>query len=1425
MLFSNLVVAVALQALTATAAGVLGKHHGHGHLHQHFHRAMDANADAAPTPTASSLEAISAQMEHAGTPMMVSDAAKKVAQALEVLAVLNKERYENVTYNKYEFVDAHEVVGQKINAPPLNYTSEDIERLSSSSKTEKRDETNGNPTDRVVYSISPELAEAARILAESKPPTPSTGEEARLARDARMKYHSLVNDTNTPQQAHRHSNGLYEYADMLMDQMLLGDRSSVDKDDKLVKRASPSSYWLEDMEQLGASPYAPSGYKVFRNVKDYGAKGDGVTDDTAAINKAIADGNRCGADCGSSTIYPAVVYFPSGTYLVSSPIIQYYNTQFLGNPGDYPTILAAASFVGLGVITSDVYVGDQDEWYINTNNFLRNVRNFKMDITRTDPNAYVCAIHWQVAQGTSLENIEFYMSQAAGNTQQGIYMENGSGGFMANLTFVGGNFGAYFGNQQFTTSQLVFVQCTTAMQIHWDWAWTMQDVVIESCGTGIIITGGVSLVNASDLITGQGVGSFILIDAIIANTPTGIVTSLSGDNSTAFLLQNVGFFNVQKAITVEKITDPILAGGNEVLIDAWGFGLYGNSSGVFFAQENDLPVMERTSSLVGSNEYVKSNLFTRRRPQYYDLKGSQVFDVKAYGAKGDGTTDDTAVLNSVLSTAANLSSIVYIPYGIYVIKDTLKIPKGSRIMGQAWSQIMATGEKFQDMEKPHVAVKVGDSGDEGIVEIQDLLFTVSGPTAGAILVEWNIHESTQGSAGLWDSHFRVGGAKGSKLQATDCPKEASALNENCIAASLLMHITPSASAYMENIWAWTADHDLDIASQDQIDVYSARGILIESSGPTWLYGTASEHSVLYQYQISNAENLVMGMLQTEAPYFQPSPKAPAPVTVGLFPNDPTFADCAESSLTCAVAWAVRVIDSSTIYMLGSGIYSWFSSYSQDCLDTDHCQDRAFYIEQSSDVWIFNLVTKGIQQSISPQGETPIFSRDTKNGYTSSLLGWYREPTDIVGERNFTGYYLYSSPQDDGLLSGLSSTCQTAMTRLIDCPDETYAFLDRSWPKSYANKTTASMVCSHGCETSIKTWYQEVTKYCTTFDTKEDVMNFRGGISWAGWNQTCLQDPQSGKYCSDVIAGFSPVKHAADMPDSDLCSYCYTTILQMAQASPYSFYDENYKKILELTQERCSLEGDTDIAPPVEDHTDDPSDFCASDVIYTTVEGDTCDEIAVKNTISSAALFIGSEEIIDCNDIKAGLSICLPFSCNNIYTYSANATCRSIEYNLNMDSGMLRQLNPWINGGCTNLQDWSVNYGHVLCVSPQAGTHTHTAPPPGVTSLPGSSTGYTDQDVAPPENSTVADGTTMSCGRWHTASDGDTCTAICVQSSIEYSLFLAVNPSLSSDACTADLQIGTAYCTGPTQGWGLVRPNSTITTSSEVASGTAVDLQI
>jgi hypothetical protein len=171
--------------------------------------------------------------------------------------------------------------------------------------------------------------------------------------------------------------------------------------EKVVKRQG-GSYWYETAEH-GISAFGASGYAVFRNVKDYGAVGDGVTDDTDAINRAASDGNRCGQECGSSTTLPAVVYFPGGTYLVSRPIVQLYNTQFVGNPNDRPTLRASADFSGIGVIDSNIYIpggklksttalinlsfqsnvraASGAQWYIPQSNFYRQVRNFVVDIS------------------------------------------------------------------------------------------------------------------------------------------------------------------------------------------------------------------------------------------------------------------------------------------------------------------------------------------------------------------------------------------------------------------------------------------------------------------------------------------------------------------------------------------------------------------------------------------------------------------------------------------------------------------------------------------------------------------------------------------------------------------------------------------------------------------------------------------------------------------------------------------------------------------------------------------------------------------------------------------------------------------------------------------------------------------------------------
>lgn len=76
-----------------------------------------------------------------------------------------------------------------------------------------------------------------------------------------------------------------------------------------------------------------SAYTVSRNVKDYGATGNGNTDDTQAIINALTQGRGVGtypsATYPESTQTPAYVYFPAGTYLVTQTLPVVYYTQMV----------------------------------------------------------------------------------------------------------------------------------------------------------------------------------------------------------------------------------------------------------------------------------------------------------------------------------------------------------------------------------------------------------------------------------------------------------------------------------------------------------------------------------------------------------------------------------------------------------------------------------------------------------------------------------------------------------------------------------------------------------------------------------------------------------------------------------------------------------------------------------------------------------------------------------------------------------------------------------------------------------------------------------------------------------------------------------------------------------------------------------------
>jgi len=210
--------------------------------------------------------------------------------------------------------------------------------------------------------------------------------------------------------------------------------------------------------------------------------------------------------------------------------------------------------------------------------------------------------------------------------------------------------------------------------------------------------------------------------------------------------------------------------------------------------------------------------------------------------------------------------------------------------------------------------------------------------------------------------------------------------------------------YMENVWLWTADHDLDDVNNNntQISVYSGRGISIESTtGNIWLVGTAVEHHDLYQYQLSNTKNIFMGFIQTETPYYQPSPNALVPFNPLADRNDPNFSVfCSGKGANCPLAWGLRVLNSVNVLVYGAGLYSFFNNYSTTCSDhtssvyNEYCQTQIFGIDEGgptgttysgSQVYVYGLNTVGSVSMVDRNGASAAAQSANTGVFASTIV--------------------------------------------------------------------------------------------------------------------------------------------------------------------------------------------------------------------------------------------------------------------------------------------------------------------------------------------------------------------------------------------------------------------------------------------------------
>ncbi|KAL8626631.1 hypothetical protein Q9189_007672 [Teloschistes chrysophthalmus] len=670
-------------------------------------------------------------------------------------------------------------------------------------------------------------------------------------------------------------------------------------------------YWLDEQDHTGnARGYAPYAgninYPVYRNVKSYQAAGDGKTDDTAALQDAInSDGNGGNRYKNEVTTRPAQVFVPGGTYILTRKLDMRLNTIVVGDPNDMPVFKASSNFKDTVMIDGNDFATDGAS---GTTNFFMAFKNIAIDTTNINKDTSVTALRWGVAQACHLTNVRIQMpNNSKGHT--GIDLNQGSTIAVSDISIAGGAVGIRNNNQQVLFKNISFKYCSTALAQSGGFVVVLQGAKIDTCGLGVDTSGAGQL------------GSVVILDSTSVNSGPMIKffdsSHSNGDRKDQIVIENLSFsgsnpvaIGMDGAVKLQNMNN----------VDTW---IWGNvSPGVY--QIGKTVTTKRSPQLLSNGKF-----FTKAQPTYADWTSDKIVNIRAvknHPVKGDGKTDDSASLNAILAENAKNGKLSYFPYGVYIVKSTLYIPPNTRIVGEAWPVISGTGPFFADKTSPKPVIMVGKPSETGLAHIQDMRFTVASIAPGAIILQVNLASpTTPGDVAFWNTHITVGGAADTTINTIAC---SSPNTSTCPAAFLMVHLTPSSSAYIENMWGWTADHSLERNSNPQ-NIAAGRGILVESTKGTWLTGTGFEHNTLYNYNLHHAQNVFAGLQQSETAYWQGSGSAqdaPAPWTPDARYGDPDFEWCGPPSnknQRCRMGLALNVAGGKDMFLYGAAFWTFF----------------------------------------------------------------------------------------------------------------------------------------------------------------------------------------------------------------------------------------------------------------------------------------------------------------------------------------------------------------------------------------------------------------------------------------------------------------------------------------------------------------------
>ena len=561
------------------------------------------------------------------------------------------------------------------------------------------------------------------------------------------------------------------------------------------------------------------------------AVGDGRADDTDAVQKAI--------DAARDKTGHGLVFLPSGRYRLSRTILVPPGVRVFGVGKTRPVFVLGPNTPGFqdGVGTMIAFTGG-DQYQVgdvpvpvptvrpttakvrdaNSGTFYSSMANIDIEIGEGNPAA--AGVRFRMAQHAFLRHMNFRL----GSGFAGVYQ---AGNVMEDVHFQGGRYG------------IVTEKTSPA------WQFTLIDSSFDGQRDAAIREHEVDLT---------------LVNVAIKNTPVGI--EIDKGYSDSLWGKNVRFENVSKAAVVISAEDNVFTQvgfDNAVASNTPVFARFRDSGRTVdgkgkayrvgsFTYGLTLPGLGHVGEYKTLSDITPLKALPARTPALRALPPmSEWTNVKTLGAKGDGTTDDTAALQKAIDT----HRVLYLPTGFYMVTDTLKLRPDTVLVGMhpALAQLV---------------IPDGNPGHVGVGSIKPILETPKGGDnilSGIGLFTGRINP--RASALLWRSGAKslvsdvkiMGGggtptSDGKPLGALQARSGDPVADGRWDAQYPSIWVTDGGGGTFANVWS--------------PNTFASAGFYIsDTKTPGFIYEVSVEHHVRNEFVLDNVENWEFLAPQTE----------------------------------------------------------------------------------------------------------------------------------------------------------------------------------------------------------------------------------------------------------------------------------------------------------------------------------------------------------------------------------------------------------------------------------------------------------------------------------------------------------------------------------------------------------------------------------